>query len=658
VNSNPSAIRELKLELLRPGPKHNQLLSPLTSYIALYGENGPFTVNVPFEHARLLARLERLRYSTENIEIARSQRESELREIGEDIGVMLAGIPSFLTALCMAGEQLPRFIHLRLSLSGSELALIPFETAIAPGSAGGNATPLFIRTTPAITITRELRHAQPLPLQWNRSPRILFAYASPEGYAEVPAEEHHAALRRAVEPWVMLHDDPVVRAQAADTILTVLPNATLEQIRKRCEETEFTHVHLLAHGAVTRRGVHDCFGLALAAGDDANAADIILGETLAIVLMSQDSTGAARRAPTLVSLATCDSGAQGSVLVPGGSIAEELHAAGLAWVVASQFPLWMSSSTMATEILYSRLLEGEDPRRVVHEIRQRLYTNARDTHDWASIVAYASLPESLESQVAAFRSRQIKSRTDVLFSRVDDLAGTIARSAPSQTRVAEMVAEIDGHFTAIRRTMTMWRDEPNANASRQERAERLGMAASCEKRMAIVRGLLKDEPSVKQSLRSYQLARDLYRQALEAEPANHWVMTQMVALLVTPGLSPDVDSLSHTVSEHADLWTTAKQIAKLHLRGATGTGLAWACGTSLELEMLGVVFDAGRSPLQARIERLKEYCRVLTDAVDGSDPFPIESTRRQFQRYLDHWHRPEWDELARVVVNALGGESA
>jgi hypothetical protein len=206
--------------------------------------------------------------------------------------------------------------------------------------------------------------------------------------------------------------------------------------------------------------------------------------------------------------------------------------------------------------------------------------------------------------------------------------------------------------------MTMWRDEPNANASRQERAERLGMAASCEKRMAIVRGLLKDEPSVKQSLRSYQLARDLYRQALEAEPANHWVMTQMVALLVTPGLSPDVDSLSHTVSEHADLWTTAKQIAKLHLRGATGTGLAWACGTLLELEMLGVVFDAGRSPLQARIERLKEYCRVLTDAVDGSDPFPIESTRRQFQRYLDHWHRPEWDELARVVVNALGGESA
>lgn len=50
-------IRTVELELLRPGPPHGQLLSPLTSYIALCGDEPPETVHVPFEHYRLLRRL-------------------------------------------------------------------------------------------------------------------------------------------------------------------------------------------------------------------------------------------------------------------------------------------------------------------------------------------------------------------------------------------------------------------------------------------------------------------------------------------------------------------------------------------------------------------------------------------------------------------------
>ena len=38
-------IQNVKLELLRPGPAHNQLLSPLTPYLALCGADGPVTVN-------------------------------------------------------------------------------------------------------------------------------------------------------------------------------------------------------------------------------------------------------------------------------------------------------------------------------------------------------------------------------------------------------------------------------------------------------------------------------------------------------------------------------------------------------------------------------------------------------------------------------------
>jgi len=54
-------IRDIRLEFLRSGPAHNQLISPLTSYMALCGAEGPVSVHLPFEHAQLLTRLERLR---------------------------------------------------------------------------------------------------------------------------------------------------------------------------------------------------------------------------------------------------------------------------------------------------------------------------------------------------------------------------------------------------------------------------------------------------------------------------------------------------------------------------------------------------------------------------------------------------------------------
>jgi hypothetical protein len=49
-----SEIHNVKIELLRAGPAHNQLLSPLTPYLALCGADGPVTVHIPFEHEQLL----------------------------------------------------------------------------------------------------------------------------------------------------------------------------------------------------------------------------------------------------------------------------------------------------------------------------------------------------------------------------------------------------------------------------------------------------------------------------------------------------------------------------------------------------------------------------------------------------------------------------
>ena len=172
-------IRNIKLELLRPGPAHNQLLSPLTPYLALCGPDGPVTVNIPFEHRHLLNRLERLSYSVDGAEIAASQREAEVREIGEAVGAVFGQVPALLTELGQARSDL---VHLRLSITASELALVPFELAIGTDGFPGSGSPLFLQSIAPISLTREVRRGQPLAVEWNRPPKILFAFASPRGW--------------------------------------------------------------------------------------------------------------------------------------------------------------------------------------------------------------------------------------------------------------------------------------------------------------------------------------------------------------------------------------------------------------------------------------------------------------------------------------------
>jgi hypothetical protein len=77
-----SDIHDIRLEFLRSGPAHNQLLSPLTPYLALCGADGPVSVHLPFEHGQLLNRLNRLRYEVDGVPVAASQRAAELQELG------------------------------------------------------------------------------------------------------------------------------------------------------------------------------------------------------------------------------------------------------------------------------------------------------------------------------------------------------------------------------------------------------------------------------------------------------------------------------------------------------------------------------------------------------------------------------------------------
>lgn len=649
-------IRNIRLELLRTGPAHNQLLSPLTTYLALSGDDGAVSVNLPFEHAQLLSRLDRLRYEIDGTTVAGSQRRAELQEMGDAIALVLGRVPGLVTELRSARLQTNRLVNIRLVISALELSMIPFEATMEPAELSGFGAPLLLRTP--TSLTREIRRGQPLDVNWNRPPKILFAFASPPGLAPVPAQEHLEALRRAIAPWVCIDDSRKKRIESVQKMLTVLKDTTVHSISEACQAADYTHVHILAHGAPMPGTDGRRFGVALCNGKDANPEEyaVVDGQSLAISLKGLNATGNPRRAPTVVTLATCDSGNVGSVFTPGGSIAHELHAHDIPWVIASQFPLWMRASTVATEVLYHGLLSGQDPRWVLHNLRRRLRADFPETHDWASIVAYAVIPPDLEAQVDAFRSRQTKARMEVLFDRLDDLVGAKdgGLNQLDSATAPKVKSELEKLCSAIRSAMATWCDEPAARHKPSEQAERLGMRAASEKRIAVCYTPVDDGTK---SREAYGKARDFYTEALRIEPANHWVLTQFLSVIATPALAPPGADLAALRAKYGSSWLVARQIAEWQARSASMTERAWAHGTLAELDLLGFVYGEGEFDTASVKASIEDHCREIVDLTKPNS-FPVFSTRRQFRRYVEVWRRNEWTALAQAAVKALGGGQA
>ena len=652
VMSGNSKIENVKLELLRSGPAHNQLLSPLTPYIALCGADGPVTVQIPFEHRHLLMRLRRLSYPVERNSATDEQRQSEVRDIGEAIGGVFGQVPALLAELGNACSKKGKLVHLRLALSAFELGMLPFEAAVAPEGFPGSGSPLFIQMHTPITITREIRRSCPPPVEWNRRPRILFVFAAPDGLY-VPAQMHLQALREAIEPWINIKDNNEDRITEVKKLLTVLPNASLERIRQECASNEYTHVHILAHGASFKNAGEDHYGVALCNNFE-QTADIVDGERLAIALTTRDASGTARFRPTIVTLATCDSGNIGTVITPGGSIAHELNAAGIPWVIASQFPLWMEASAIAAEVLYSGLLNGDDPRWVLYELRQRLRTDSPGTHDWASIVAYAAVPWDFEQQVNTFRDKQARRRFDVKFDRIDELVGS-NKAKEDKVRKSldpECLNELKSLCKSIRADLKKWREELEVFASPKKISERLGVSAASEKRIGIACHLAEKKDLC---IEAYEASRDFYRKALEAEPCNHWVITQYLSIVAILELKDDTTNFT---KEYGWTWVAACQMAEWQYNKSTGEERVWALGTLAELTLLGSVYSvtADFNHKQVKTE-IKRYCNEMLKLL-GSDTFPIFSTKRQFKRYVNYWENPIWNDLAKEALKALGDKTS
>jgi hypothetical protein len=279
------------------------------------------------------------------------------------------------------------------------------------------------------------------------------------------------------------------------------------------------------------------------------------------------------------------------------------------------------------EVLYGRLLWGDDPRVVLHEVRTRLFTSAQQDHDWGSLVAYSSLPEGFDRTLVIFHERQTRRALDVEFDRAD--------KNPAERK--EALAAIDLY-------LGRWRDRLPVGgefAERERRAECYGLHGASKKRVAL---LLEPEsrPEAEVALRE---ARDWYGLALRETLQGHWQATQYLSLLAVLGEEPDSDFCGGTIA-----------MAKLALDSAVSNGdRAWAHGSLAELAMLGAYHrPKGTHRKPAEIQRaVVNHCRQLVELM-GADSFHAYSTRRQFERYLSEWWKREmWEKIAAAAVRAL-----
>lgn len=668
-----SRVPSVTLELLRGGPPHNQLISPITDYLALCGDASPHVLRLPFEHRDVTERLRALRYERADAS-GQGERTFELHRLGRDIGAILGAVPAFaseMTGLRPDGDEV---VHLQLVLTGNELSILPWEASHIPTGLPGAGLPLLLNPGAPASLTREVRGASRRKFNWNRRPRVLFASTAASEFPQGTIEAHLLALMNALEHWAFagwVHNGWQIRFP-----IDVVPCATIESIRRTCMRGGFTHVHLLAHGARLTDEA-DRFGVCLHAPDRPGEMEVVTGQQLAQALRFGCGGDRGGSDPVLVTLASCDTAYHGSVVASGGSIAHELHQYGIPWVVASQFPLTVDGSVVLVDELYSRLFRGEDPRRAVHVLRSRLAARFADRHDWATLVVYASMPGDFDVQVHAFRGESMARRRDQAYSLMDLL----------------VLDDID------RRLRTTEPEDPSAEFDRPAEAEALHTVLSLIKKD--VPSVARTRESIEEAHRAFQRERDdldrelAGRQPNEAEQArsanlatNHGALLKRMAELqhFFPARGDDAratlrvalrcyvhGSAFGNVADHWAIgqvfvldtvlgderdprragtrWQSACYMTEMRIESPRANERMWAWSTKLDLAMVAMVREWSlpgmrKPPDEAYVlEALEEMIAAGDDA--------IWPTFRQFWRYYAWWIKPAWKDTAEAGFRRL-----
>jgi hypothetical protein len=175
------------------------------------------------------------------------------------------------------------------------------------------------------------------------------------------------------------------------------------------------------------------------------------------------------------------------------------------------------------EGLFRGLLRGDDPRQVLAEVRRELFLADRERaagpgHDWASLVAYAALPDDLDDQVVRSTIYMARRAVDAEVARFDRYLAR--RGTADPTSVPEFERAIGALFAA-------------AKSAPAREAETLAFVGFARRRHAEALFAVKDKatPAVEDAAwRALNSARDLYRAAFWKDPRLLWALVRSLVL--------------------------------------------------------------------------------------------------------------------------------
>ncbi|MGD1823934.1 CHAT domain-containing protein [Chromobacterium violaceum] len=680
-------MHTISLELLRHGPSNNQLLSPLTPYLALCQNHPAVTLAVPFEHGQMLHRLTALSYRQGD-----EPRRFQLQDTARALADLFGQVPG-LTA-DMAGHEVGddgnSYTQLRLVLSAAELALLPFELMLSPPGQPGAGQHLLLQAQRPICLTREIRRVTDDAVSWPVHPRILVVLASPPGLPAIPAEAHLLAIRQALDPWIAQSELDLPERQRDRVMrhLTVLSNASIRDIEQACAKTAYTHVHILAHGVNLPGEIDQSFGIALhAVSSPQGEMDKVSGKRLASALRATTAERqTANSRPSVVTMASCDSGHQGSVIGTGASVAHALHEAGIPLVIGSQFPLSYGASVRFVQTLYTGFLWGEDPRHLLVALRRSLHSEYPDTHDWASITAYAAFPPRFDKGLADAQIARAMAHIDVTLRFAGEAVWETSQQVNQQPIEKDEAAEPfetqsapapDGGIgfnmlsqarervaDAVTRLKGLTQRHPG------EAARLHGYLASTEKRASEVCFLLSMDPRESElkhaatlrdeGWRALARARQYYWSAYSGNREDYWAVVQYLSLTFVLGvIGRAPQPLDEEWDDLPPLWWLA-EVQSRQDQGTAGAKAIWAQANLLELHILAAMLPEiasqlskhrrpnDRDPLRMKVQQLASGLQQMV----GVDSFELFSTYRQLHRYALWGKMLQMDSIRRSADGA------
>jgi hypothetical protein len=584
-------VKSILIEFYRFGDFDTGILRKGDDYLVAAASRPVREFTMPISHKPFLDLMQALRFAG-----GTAQAKEALAKVSETVTGILGvqNLPDLST---------DETVQLDLVVNAAELAALPFEAATR-----ADGTPLLAQQDRAVELTRRVRQDfAEVTLQWPAQPRVLFAWAAPMDAGEVPFREHEAALRKALEPWMPFAGSDT--AAATGEVLSVLPRATLDGIKAACESTRFSHVHILAHGYPMGKNFDQRFGLALHKPDD-DYAERVTPEALCEALEPL------RGQPVILSLAACDSANQTNTIIPEHSIAHELHVSGIPVVVASQLPLTVAGSTVFVTHFYTALLDGTDVREALHKARCALFAAEETGHDWASIVAYVRLPEGYREHLLEVQLKAALISLKTIQGSTDEL---IARQTAVAAEFDGCIGLLDGRLKALERCL----EKAASAAQKGILEENLGLLGSAEKRLAELyfeRGRREDSGENRERMRkALERSHGWYEQAFHRNTSHHWTGVQALSLqAVLTGAIPD-----------AAYWHAAAVSAGIDRKRPDEV---WALGSLAELYLL-----APAAGLPDQIAKSIEVLEEMKRRVGSGNRFPLESTARQFRRYVQWW---------------------